>query len=138
MPVFRRLNSESASQLLCSKMGEKTQTYTVCKFLCLSLCVWRSGFGPRIDRRSTEQCCWGMMLPSYSNFVIIHFPKHSLPFLPPGVADLKNNQKKKLVRQQLKFLYHNKSISLGGKREQEFLSCLHGNRVMNWKNIHLA
>lgn len=137
MPVFRRLNSGSASQLLSSKMGAKTQTYTVYKFLSLSLCVWRSDFGPRVDRRNTEQCCWGMMLPSYSNFVIIHFPKHSLPFLPPGVADFKKT-KKKLACQQLNFLDHNKSISLGGKREQEFLSCLHGNGVMNWKNIHLA
>lgn len=101
--------------LPCSKMGEKSQIYAVCKFLCLSVCVWRSVCGPRIDRRNTEQCCWGMMLPSYSNFVIVHFPKHSLPFLPPNVADLKATQKKS-AWQQLNFLYHNKSVPLGEKK----------------------
>lgn len=138
MPVFRRLNSGSASHLLCSKMGKKIQTSAVCKFLCLSVCVWRSGFGHRIDRRNTELCCWVMLLPPYSNFVIIHFPEHSLPFLPPNVADLKTTQKK-LACQRLNFLYHNKTIPLRvKKREQVFLSCLHGNGVMNWKNIQLA
>lgn len=81
------------------------------------VCVWRSVCGPRIDRRSTEQCCWGIMLPSHANFVIIHFLKHSLPFLPPNVADIKTVQKK-----SLNFLCHSNLISfvainrfLGGK-----------------------
>lgn len=78
-----------------------------------------------------------MMLPSYSSFVSVHFPKHSLPFLPPNVADFKTTPKK-LPRQQLNFLHHNKSLPLGGKKETKSLSCLLGNGFMNWENIHLA
>lgn len=90
---------------------EKRPKHMQCASFCACLCVWRSVCSPRIDRRS-EQCSRDMMLPSCSNLVIVHFPKHSLLSLPPNVADLKTTPKM-LVCQQLNFLYHNKSILWG-------------------------